>query len=152
MGDVSEIQQAKAWIYATLFANVDIAAAVGTRIYSDYVPEPPANRVYPYIVYNFMGGVDVDGLGTNRLQSQPLFQVRVVTNGTNGNGRPTTTDRRVDKRITDVLGTAVHQLSGDFYFTARREQPIDRAELDAATGKQYHNLGGLFRLWIGRSV
>lgn len=147
MGDVTEIQQAKAWIYTVLAANVDIAAAVSTRIFADYVSEPPANRVYPYIIYNFMGGTDVDGLGTNRLQSQPLFQVRVVSNG-----RPTATTRLVDKRITDVLGTAVHQLSGDFYFTARREQPIDRPELDAATGKQYHNLGGLFRLWIGRTV
>lgn len=145
--DVSEVQQAKAWIYATLFANADIAAAVSSRIYADYVPEPPANRVYPYIVYNFMGGTDVDGLGTNRLQSQPLFQVRVVTDG-----RPTATTRKVDKRISDVLGVAVHQLSGDFYFTARREQPIDRPELDGATGKQYHNLGGLFRLFIGRTV
>lgn len=147
MGDVSEIQQAKAWIYSVLSANSDIAAAVGTRIYSDYVPEPPANRTYPYILYNFMAGTDVDALGTARLLTMPLFQVRVVTDG-----RPNAAARKVDKRIDDVLRVAVHQSSGEFYFTARREQPIDRAELDASTGKQYGNLGGLFRLWIGRTV
>lgn len=147
MGDVSESQQAKAWIYAALFANADIASAVSTRIYSDYAPDAPASRVYPYIIYNFMGGIDVDGLGTNRLQSQPLFQVRVVCKG-----RPSASTRKVDKRIDTVLQNAVYQLSGDYYFSARREQPIDRAELDATTGIQYHNLGGLYRLYIGRTV
>jgi hypothetical protein len=147
MGDVSELQQAKAWIYAKLSANSDIAAAVGTRIYSDYAPATPAARTYPYIVYNFMGGVDIDALGTSRLLSEPLFQVRVVTDG-----RPNAVARKVDKRISDVLGVAVYQLSGDWYFTARREQPIDRPELDQATGKQYHNLGGLFRLYIGATA
>lgn len=147
MGDVSEIQQAKAWIYTALHNNADIAAAVGTRIYDSYVPGTPASRVFPYIVFNFMGGNDVDALGTSRLLSQPLFQVRVVCEG-----RPTATVRKVDKRISDVLGVAVYQLSGDWYFTARREQPIDRPELDTATGKQYHNLGGLFRLYIGSTV
>lgn len=147
MGDVDEVEQAKAWIYTVLAANVDIAAAVGTRIYADYVPEPPANRTYPYILFDFIAGTDVDGLGTVRLLSKPLFQVRLVTDG-----RPTTATRKASKRISDVLGVAVHQLSGDFYFTARREQPISRPETDAGTGKKYHNLGGLFRLWIGRTV
>ena len=147
MGDVSEIQQAKAWIYNALHANSDIVAACSTRIYDTVVPVPLASRVYPLIVYNFMGGLDVDGLGTNRLQSQPLFQVRVVTDVY---PIPTVV-RTLDKRITDVLGVAVYQLSGDWYFTARREQPIDRFEFDTATGKHYANLGGLFRLFIGRT-
>lgn len=147
MGDVTETQQAKKWIYDSLSANADIAAAVGTRIYDSYVPAAPASRVYPYVIFNFMGGSDIDALGVSRLLSTPLFQVRVVCEG-----RPTANTRLVDRRITDVLGTAVYQLSGDWYFTARREQPIDRPELDAATGKNYHSLGGLFRLYIGRTV
>lgn len=147
MVDVSEIQQAKKWIYDSLHANSDIAAAVSTRIYSDYVPEPPADRVFPYVLFNFMGGFDVDALGTSRLLSQPLFQVRVVCEG-----RPDATIRKIDKRIDDVLQNAVYQLSGDYYFSARREQPIDRPELDASTGKHYANLGGLYRLYIGRTV
>jgi hypothetical protein len=149
VGDVSEIQQAKAWIYTALSTNVEIAARVSTRIFADFVSEPPANRVFPYILYEFLGGTDVDGLGTNRILSFPLFQVRVVTNGTNGNGRPTAADRLVEKRIDTVLQNAVHQLSGDYYFSARREQPINRYELDTTTGKQYANIGGIYRLFIG---
>ena len=147
MGDISEVQAAKKWIYDSLVANVDIAAAVVTRVYADYVPEPPANRVFPYVLFNFMGGIDVDALGTSRLLSQPLFQVRVVCEG-----RPTAAVRKVDKRIDGVLQNAVYQPSGDYYFSARREQPIDRPELDTATGKYYANLGGLYRLYIGRTV
>lgn len=144
--DVTEVQAAKKWLYDSLHGDTTIATAVSARIYDSYVPEPPANRVYSYIVYNFMAGTDVDGLGTNRIFARPLFQVRLVTNG-----RPTTSDRLVEKRIDIVLQNAVHQPSGDYYFSARREQPIDRAELDTATGKQYGNIGGLYRLWIGRT-
>jgi|GEM_PF-2963240 len=147
MGDISEIQQAKKWIYDSLHADTYIASQVGTRIKDSYVSEPPADRVYPYIVYNFMGGLDVDALGTSRLLSRPLFQVRVVCEG-----RPDDAIRKIDKRIDEVLQHAVYQLSGDWYFSARREQPIDRPEFDASTGKHYANIGGLYRLYIGRTV
>lgn len=147
MGDIDEIEQAKKWIYDSLVGNSEITAQVSTRIYSDYVPEPPANRVYPYLLYEFLAGPDVQGLGTARLATNALFQIRVVTDG-----RPTTATRKVAKRIDDVLRIAVYQPSGEFFFTATREQPVNRAETDAATGKRYHNLGGLFRLFIGRTV
>lgn len=144
MGDVSEIQEAKKWIKAALSANTDITGVVSTRIYADRAPSP---LVFPYIIYDFLGGTDVQGLGTSRLGTRPLFQVRVV-----GEGSPDANARKVDKRIDDVLRVAVYQPSGEFFFTARREQPVDRPEFDTTTNKQYYNLGGLFRLWIGRSV
>lgn len=147
MGDVDEIEQAKKWIYDSLVANAEITAEVGTRIYSDYVPEAPTNRTFPYVLYDFLGGPDVQGLGVVRQGTKALFQIRVVTEG-----RPNTASRKVAKRIDDVLRISVYQPSGEFYFTAEREQPVSRAETDQATGKRYHNLGGLFRIWIGRTV
>lgn len=147
MGDVDEIEQAKKWIYDSLSGNAEITAVVSTRIYSDYLPDPPAARVFPYVLYDYLGGADVDALGTGRLLAKPLFQVRLVTDG-----RPTTASRKAAKRIDDVLQVAVHQSSGEFFFTSRREQTVNRPETDAATGQRYHNLGGLYRLWIGRSV
>lgn len=154
MATVSEIQQAKQWIYDVLHGDAQIAAAVGVEIYADYNPKKVADRGPRYIIFNYLGGVDVDALGTARLLSEPLFQVRLVTNHHDepGGNRPNTTDRLVEKRIDDVLQAAVYQQSGDYYFSARREQPVDRAELDTATGKRYHNLGGLYRLWIGATV
>lgn len=141
MGNVSEVQQAKKWIYDKLSANVDIAAAVGTSIFADSVPTPRPAR---YILYNLMAATDVDGLGTNRLITSALFQVRQVNQGT-----PDTTARLLDKRIDDVLQVQVSQLSGDFYYSSRRESVVDRAEYDAANVR-YHNLGGLYRVWIAR--
>ena len=145
MGDISEIQAAKKWIYDSLAANSDITGVVSTRIYSS-VADATVLTVYPYIVYSFIGGTDVDGLGTNRILSLPLFQVVVNTDRS-----PTADIRKVDKRITDVLGVAVYVSSGDWYFSARREQPIDRVFTDSAS-KNFFSLGGLFRLQIGRST
>lgn len=147
MADVTEIQQAKAWLYEVLHGDADIEEAVGTEIYADFNPRDMPDRIFPYLLFNYMGGVDVDALGTARLLSVPLFQVRLVVQG-----RPNSAAREVEKRIDDVLQTAVYEPSGDYYFTARREQPIDRAELDTTTGQRFHNLGGLYRIWIGESV
>lgn len=144
MGNVSEIQEAKKWIYDSLAANSDITSAIGTRIYADYNPRSVPERTFPYILFNFIAGIDVDALGTARLLSQPLFQVRLVTEG-----YPTSSDRLVEKRIDDVLQVASYDASGDWYFSARREQPVDRTEIDVDTGKHYHNIGGLYRLYIG---
>lgn len=145
MGNVSEIQQAKKWIYDSLYANSDILAAIGTRIFAS-VADASSTAVFPYILFTFLAGTDVDGLGTNRLLSRPLFQVIVVSNRS-----PDTTIRKVDKRIDDVLGVAVYVASGDYYFTARREQPVDRVYTDSAS-QNFYSLGGLFRLYIGRTV
>ena len=145
MGDISEIQAAKKWIYDSLVANTDITGVVGTRIYAS-VADASVSAVYPRIVYNFIAGTDVDGLGVNRILSLPLFQVVVTTDRP-----PTTAVRTVDKRITDVLGTAVHVASGDWFFSARREQPIDRVFTDSAS-RNFYSLGGLFRLYIGDAV
>jgi len=145
--DVTEAQESKRWLYSVLHGDTYIESQVADRIYDSYVPEDPEDREFPYILYNFMGGLDIDALGTNRLLSQPLFQVRVVCEG-----RPDAAVRKVDKRIDDVLQNTVYQPSGDYYFSARREQPVDRSEMDTSTGKYYSNLGGLYRLYIGRTV
>ena len=144
MGNVSEIQQAKKWIYDSLVANTDITGVVSTRIFAG-VADSFQSPGFPYVIYTFLAGSDVDGLGTNRIFSRPLFQVIAVDNKS-----PDTNLRKVDKAIDNVLQVAVHQLSGDFYFTARREQPVDRTFTDPA-GKSFYSIGGLYRLWVGRT-
>lgn len=142
MGDISEVQEAKNWIHDVLAANSDIAAAVSTRIFADTYPGSASDRTYPYVLYNLMAASDIHALGTAREAVTALFQVRTVIKGA-----PDTTAKRVDKRLDDVLQNAVHLLSGDYYFTARREGTIDRPEYDDAN-QRFHNLGGLFRVWI----
>jgi hypothetical protein len=145
MADVSEIQQAKKWIYDSLVASSDITGVVSTRIFAG-VANSFVSPGWPFILYTFLASTDVDGLGTNRIFSKPLFQIIVVSDKS-----PDANVRKVDKRIDDILGVAVTQLSGDYYFTARREQSVDRVFTDP-TGKNYYSLGGLFRLYIGRTT
>lgn len=145
MADVTEVQEAKNWIHDVLAANVDIAAAVGDRIFADHYPGAFSERVYPYILYNTMAGTDVQGLGTARQATDSIFQIRAVCKGA-----PNTTAKLIDKRIDDVLQPTAHSASGDFLFSARRVGVVDRAEYDASNNR-YHNLGGLFRVWIQRA-
>lgn len=79
MGNVSETQQAKKWIYDSLVANTDITGVVSTRVFSG-VADSFQSPGWPYIIYTFLAGTDVDGLGVNRIFSKPLFQVIVVSN------------------------------------------------------------------------
>lgn len=141
MGNVTETDQAKKWIYDKLSANSDITTAVGTNILTR-VPNPRPTR---YIIYNLMAGSDIKGVGKNRQATSALFQVRQVNQGD-----PDTTARLVNKRLDDVLQLTADDLSGDYYFSADREQPIDRQEYDAA-GVLYSNVGGLYRVWIRKA-
>jgi hypothetical protein len=144
--DVTEIQEAKNWIHDVLAANSDITTAVGTRIYADHYPGPFTDRIYPYVLYNTMVATDIQGLGTVRQSTDALFQVRAVCKGA-----PDATAKLIDKRIGDILQVAVHSASGDFLFSSRRTGVIDRPEYDSANNR-YHNLGGLFRVWIQRAL
>lgn len=145
MADVTEIQEAKNWLHDVLAANSDITAAVSARIFADHYPGSASDRLYPYVLYNTMAGTDVQGLGTTRQSTDALFQVRAVCKGA-----PDATAKLIDKRINDVLQVAVHSASGDFLFSARRTGVIDRAEYDTSNNR-YHNLGGLYRVWIQRT-
>ena len=143
--DVTEIQEAKNWIHDVLAANSDITAAVSTRIFADHYPGAATDRIYPYVLYNTMAATDTQGLGTTRQATNALFQVRAVCQGA-----PNSSAKLVAKRIDDVLQVAIHSASGDFFFSSRRTDEIDRAEYDASNNR-YHNLGGLYRVWIQRA-
>ena len=140
MANVTAIQQAKKWIYDSLVADTDLTAIVSTRVYADRVPPAPT---FPYVLYNLMSGFDIQGVGTTRESTSALFQIRVVTLGA-----PDTNARKADYRIDQVFKSQRNVLSGDFYFTSWRSDTIDRAEYDQLANKQYHNLGGLYRVWI----
>jgi hypothetical protein len=146
VGDVSEIQQAKQWIYDSLHADSYTASQVGTRIKDGYMPEPPADRTYPYILYDLLAAPARQGLGHNRLQTVGKFQIRAVVEG-----RPNAAARKLGKRIDDIFQNASNVPSGDYYFSSIQDQEVDRSEFDSATGKHYHNLGGIYDVFIGRT-
>ena len=143
MSTRSAVQEAKRWAFDLLNANAALIAIV-PRIYVDQVQrESNGLGKFPYILGNFMGGVDVPGLGTNRVQTRADFQWRIVCEGP-----PTDDIRTAETLMDDSLQTAVAQLSNGWYFSCRRVTPIDRPEYDNVKTKRYSNLGGIYRLWI----
>jgi hypothetical protein len=140
VADITAIQQAKKWIYDILAADSALTAIVSTRIYADRVPPSPT---FPYVLYNTMAGTDIQAVGTVREATNAIFQIRVVSFGA-----PDANARKADYRIDQVLRGSVSQTSGDFRFTSWRTDVIDRPEYDQLQNRQYHNLGGLYRLWI----
>lgn len=142
MADVDELQQAKQWISDSLLGDAELVVIVSTRIWADQ-RDPAVASPFPYVLFNYMGGTDSQGLGVVRSMSSLLFQVRVVCDGP-----PSVSTKKAAYRIDVVLQNTSAEISGDFQFSARREQPIDRPEYDR-TQHRYHNLGGLYRLWIG---
>lgn len=146
MGDISEIQQAKKWIYDSLHADTYIESQVGTRIYPDYVPEPPTDRTFPYCLFDVLDASSVRGVGHYRSQINAKFQVRVVIEG-----RPDAAARKMGKRIDDIFQNAGNVLSGDYYFSSVQDKEVNRPEQDTSTGKHYYNLGGIYDVYIIRA-
>ena len=135
-----EIGRAQKWIYDKLSGDTDVAEAIGTRIYADQAPEDAAD---PYIVFSLQGGFDTRGVGTVRVQTNPVFQIKVVCAGA-----PTDTVRLLADRIDELFQEAVTEPSEDLVFSSRREQPIHYVESQPDSASRWTHTGGLYRLVI----
>lgn len=139
----SAIQEAKRWAHGLLTGSTSLMNLI-PRVYVDQVQRQPNGLgQFPYILGTFMSGIDIPGVGVNRVQTQADFQWRIVTEG------PPTDDARLAEVIMDsLLQTAVTQLSNGWYFSCRRLMPIDRMEFDSTKTVSYRNIGGHYRCWI----
>lgn len=137
---MNEIGRAQKWIYGKLAADTDIAGVLGARIYADQAPKEAAA---PYIVFGLQGGYDTRGLGTVRIQTNPVFQIKVICAGS-----PTAAVRLVADRIDVLFQEAVTEKSESYVFSSRREQPLHYVESDPGSASRYTHTGGLYRLVI----
>ncbi len=137
----AEITEAKNWIYDALYADLTLRAIIADRIYQDVAPQGSA---LPRIIYNYMGGGDVNALGTARLMTTPLFQIRIVTQGF-----PSAAAKTADGLMDAVLQNMRVTTSGQYVISAQRETPVDRVEYDA-NNTRFSNIGGLYRLYISK--
>jgi hypothetical protein len=139
----SAIEEAKRWGHTRLTSNADLLALI-PRVYVDTVQrEINGTTKFPYILGNFMAGIDIPALGTERIQTHADFQWRVVTEGV-----PTANDRAAELLMDNLLQTTVVDLSYGWLFTCRRIAPLNRLETDAQQIVRYHNFGGIYRLWV----
>lgn len=136
----NELLKAQKWIYDTLVNDAATTAIIGQRVYHGVAPKGTA---YPFIVFSHQGGPDTQGVCTVRIQANPVFQIKVISDG-----NPNQSARDVADRIDGLFQEAVTQISDGYVFSSRRTQPIDYVESKPNGGGHYTHLGGLFRLVI----
>lgn len=137
---MNEIGRAQKWIYDKLSVDPDIVGAVALRIYANQAPE---GAPFPLILFTYQGGFDTRGNGTCRIQTNPVFQIKVVCEGS-----PDDAARLVADRIDALFQEAVTEISESYVFSSRRDQPIQYAEPVPDSAQILTHVGGLYRLVI----
>lgn len=130
---MSESIAARRWLHATLNGLAPGGAHHGVA---------PASATYPFITYQMLSaGTDRTGMTLWRIWSDPLYLVKVVTEGG-------ITDAVV--AIVDAIDTALHAASGTasggLIITAWRERLHDLPEY--TDGLMIQNIGGEYRILI----
>lgn len=138
--EMNELSRANKWIYGKLAANATITGIVATRIYARKAPKDAA---YPLIVFNFQGASDSQGVGTARVLTRPLYQVKVICKN-----NPDDTVYTVADEIDELIGKGIHELQSDVRISSRREAPLEYIEDTPNSDKSFFHLGGLYRLSI----
>lgn len=137
---MNELSRANKWIYARLSGDATITGIVSTRIYARKAPK---DATYPLIVYNYQAGTDAQGVGTARVLTQTVFQVKVICKG-----KPDADVHTVADQIDELIGKGIHELQNDVRISSRRESPIEFEEDTPNSDKSFYHLGGLYRLHI----
>lgn len=137
---MNEIGRAQKWIYGKLSVDPDVLGAVALRIYANQAPE---GVQFPLILFTYQGGFDTRGNGTCRIQTNPLFQIKVICEGA-----PDGAARLVADRVDTLFQEAVTEISEEYVFSSRREQPIQYAESVPDSAQILTHVGGLYRLVI----
>ena len=140
----SEVVRIESWLSSRLLGDTGSSGLFGIvngRIYPYLIPQGVvAAGGHPAVVYSFQAGRDVQGLGTNRVMTRPLYLVKVISNGAPNAAAKSAADR-IDERLT-VAASA----KDGYAFSGRREQSISFVEVDEATKAQYWHVGGLYRI------
>lgn len=134
---MNEVPRAEKWLYGKLSGDATLSTAVGGRIYGYLAPQGTA---YPLVLFNLQGSRDVQGPGTNRTQTELLYQVKVISKGPHDASARTALDR-----IDILIGQAVHDRCDGYLFSARREQTISYHEPNGDI--RFQHTGGLYRIY-----
>ncbi|MGE0294939.1 MAG: hypothetical protein AB7P97_21545 [Hyphomonadaceae bacterium] len=135
---MNELPYIAKWLTETLKEDATLIGYVAGRVYND---QPPSSPVFPLIRFNFMAGRDVQGNGTVRVMTRPLFQIKTIVRGPMS---------EVAQSIADRIDTLIQNASSvvfeGFIFSARREQPIAYPESGPDPEIRFLHLGGLYRI------
>lgn len=137
---MNELPRIERWIYNALISDAQAAAVIADRVFSDQAPEGAA---YPFVVFNFQFGEDVNGVGACRVLSKSTYQVKVIAREDDDN------TRLVADRIDEVIGkakAAQHPSDSSLKFSGRRQSPIRYTEPGRDSSRRFRHLGGLYEI------
>lgn len=136
-----ELHTAATFLYATLSADVTLAALVPGGIHDSHAPlasdadqEPDA-----VVVFSYQSGQDVMVTDGERILVRPLYLVRAIAPG---NAYPTLASARLDYLLQDSGAGG----GGTGVVSCVREAPFRLAEVDGDS--HWRHAGGLYRLHV----
>jgi hypothetical protein len=130
------------WTHDALAAKTNLNTLVGGRIWRKRAKQ---DAKMPYCLFGFQSGQDVQGLGTVRLSTRPLFFAKLVFKGS----ATSVIDTALDE-LDDAMGKVSVSVSGGYVISARRMSILDYDETDADNNPIFHR-GGLYRLEVSES-
>lgn len=130
----SEVVSGDEFIFQTLSGDAELGALIPGGVHSEVAPEGTAS---PWIVFQYLGGSDLRGVGTVRVYASGVWIVKVIGEGQSFADLAEAADR---------MDTVLHGSFGGVVVACYREQPFRFAEVDG--DRQYRHLGGNYRLLV----
>lgn len=139
---MNEIALGLAWINATLMGDSTMVALTPGGFHRAMAPPDTAT---PFVMYAWQSGADTTTANAFRLLSELTFQIRAV-----GPVSDMASVMAVASQIDTLFGGPTSGITtGGIIDACYRQSPVMFDEL--VSGKQWSNIGGLYRLEIQRS-
>lgn len=123
------------WLYGVLSGDSELAALVGSRIFSTFVPHEVNDR---YIQFSVLSSVDVLGHNGHRIGANCVYLIKCVA-ATTSKDDVAPAFHRVDELL---YRAEVDRPNG--HISCHRETVIDLAEV--VEGQAFFHLGGQYRI------
>jgi hypothetical protein len=137
---MNELPTIEKFIYQTIVGDSVLSSLIETRVYGYRIPR---NALFPLIQFNYLAGRDVQGLGTARIMSRPLYQIKAI-----GREHLSSSLILIANRIDEIFQSISAELFEDLAISVRREQPLSYQEQGGESETEFRHLGGLFRFDI----
>jgi hypothetical protein len=124
------------FLYGLLTADATLTGLVGVRVYNTEAPQPAQ---YPFVLYQFMSGIDMAAVGALRIWTDMLYLVKVVGQTLTYSDLSTAV-ARIDQLLHRTSGT----VADGTVWTCTREQVIRMPE--TISGKPFRHAGALYRV------
>lgn len=125
------------WLAGVLNGDAALLALVPSGAFNT---QPPEDQPYPFILYQFMSGLDYAAVGAERIWTNMLFLVKVI-----GETASYSALNQAVARIDALLHRASGSATDGTVWSCTREQAIRLP--DDVANRQYRQAGGLYRIY-----